>query len=263
MSEPEREHSVPPDPKAQIPEESSKVEDASYDSEDSDEGVAFTPIYQTGATNFMEAGEVGSPSRFIVLPYGENITNRRVVQYTHQFIEHTAAHGVRWAIANYPPREAENNPTPFYRDTVERIYELWRAEIVDETLYKGGDHKAMKYTNFTFIVLDDKCMESDPWQLIVACDAPDYGEDDSQTRLKYFYMPLGEAASSLSALEYLTMPPSEVESRKETVLSFFPPATMMPVRDENGDCSEYHRPATREEAITNRRRMLARGPQSS
>ena len=126
---------------------------------------------------------------------------------------------------------------------------------------KDTNRKRTKHTNFTFIVLDDKCMEADPWEMIVACDAPDYGEDDDQPRLKYFRMPLKEAASSLYALEYLTMTPSEVESRSETVLSCFPPATTVPICDESGDWSGYHRPATREQAITNRRRILADEPQ--
>ncbi|KAL8634699.1 MAG: hypothetical protein Q9226_009451, partial [Calogaya cf. arnoldii] len=93
--------------------------------------------------------------------------------------------------------------------------------------YKDG-----KYTKFTFIVLDDQCMRSDPWEIIVACDAPDYGEADDEIKLKYFRMPFEEGASCLNALEHLIMTPSEAESHSNYVLTGFPPACMVPVLDE-------------------------------
>lgn len=100
-------------------------------------------------------------------------------------------------------------------------------------------------------------MRSDPWEIIVACDAPDYGEADDETKVKYFRMPFEDGASCLNALEHLTMTPSEAETHSDDVLTGFPPASMMPVRNENGEWLGDMRPATREEGIKNKRRMLA------
>ncbi len=142
---------------------------------------------------------------------------------------------------------------------MEQIYEYWKAGFIHERNYKGFDDKTDDYTKFTFIVVDDQCMRSDPWEIIVACDAPDYGEADDETRVKSFCMPFEEGASCLSALEYLTMTPSEARTHSHDVLTGFPPACMMPVRDENGQWLGDMRPATREEGIRNKRRMLAEG----
>lgn len=113
-----------------------------------------------------------------------------------------------------------------------------------------------KYTNFTFIVVDDRCFQADPWELIIACDAPDYGEGDGEeNKLKYFRMPLEQGASVLPALEQLTMTPSENQNPDGGVLSSFPPAIMVPVRGGNEE-SHGMRLATPREARENRRRMI-------
>ncbi|KAL8775454.1 MAG: hypothetical protein Q9194_003750 [Teloschistes cf. exilis] len=116
-----------------------------------------------------------------------------------------------------------------------------------------------KYTKFTFIVVDDECIKSDPWEIIVACDAPDYGEADEEVKVKYFRMHFEDGSSYLNSLEHLTMTPSEAEDRTDDVLSGFPPACMMPLHNENGKWSGDLRPATREEGIKNKKRMLAQG----
>ncbi|KAL8909705.1 MAG: hypothetical protein Q9207_000014 [Kuettlingeria erythrocarpa] len=121
----------------------------------------------------------------------------------------------------------------------------------------GDYNKDIKYTKFTFIVVDDQCLRSDPWEIIVACDAPDCGEADDETRVKYFRMPFEEGASCLNALEYLTMTPSEAATHSHDVLTGFPPVCMMPVRNEDGQWLGDMRPATREKGIKNKRRMLA------
>lgn len=126
-----------------------------------------------------------------------------------------------------------------------------------QTEYSDEDNKPSKYTEFTFMVVDDQCINSDPWEIIVACDAPDYGEADDEVKVKYFRMPFKDGASYLNSLEYLTMTPSEAENRTDDILSGFPPACMMPLRDKNGNWSGELRPATREEGIRNKKRMLA------
>ncbi|KAL9611167.1 MAG: hypothetical protein Q9167_004189 [Letrouitia subvulpina] len=192
---------------------------------ESEESITYTPIFETGTRE---------------LPQDVS---------TLELTKHTYPNGVRWVIANNPSRPLEGNPTPFYHDTIEQCYEYFKKEFrpaEDSTL--NGES-----TNFTFIVVDDSCLQSDPWEMIIACDAPDYGEgDEEEPKLKYFRMPLERAASVLPALEELTMTPSESQNPDGDVLSFFPPAIMVPVEGEKGNM----RLATPKEARENRRRMM-------
>ncbi|KAL9589538.1 MAG: hypothetical protein Q9203_001674 [Teloschistes exilis] len=197
-------------------------------------GVIFTPIFETGETCLSD-------------------------EFRLELARHTAANGVRWAVANNPSRPWEGNPTPFYSDTVEELHRYWINNFAGQTEYTDDDNKPTKYTKFTFIVVDDECIKSDPWEIIVACDAPDYGEADEEVKVKYFRMHFEDGSSYLNSLEHLTMTPSEAEDRTDDVLSGFPPACMMPLHNENGKWSGDLRPATREEGIKNKKRMLAQG----
>ncbi|KAI4114209.1 MAG: hypothetical protein LQ338_008033, partial [Usnochroma carphineum] len=130
----------------------SEQQSAHSDSADSDAGVTFTPIFETGEAELS----------------GDELTKS------------TYSNGVRWAIANNPSRPLEGNPTPFYRDTVEQVYDYWKAEFIEESNYKDTEGKKTEYTKFTFIVVDEQCLQSDPWEIIIACDAPDYGEAEDE-----------------------------------------------------------------------------------
>ncbi|KAI4207645.1 MAG: hypothetical protein LQ346_000452 [Caloplaca aetnensis] len=118
------------------------------DSKDQDADVFFTPIFETGQTELSE-------------------------DFKDELVKHTYPNNVRWGVVNNPSRPYEGNPTSFYGDTVEKVYEFWKAEFISEKNYKGDYSKDIEYTKFTFIVVDDECMRSDPWEIIVACDAPD------------------------------------------------------------------------------------------
>lgn len=245
--------------RSEQPQQTEHSQDTSSDSDDSVSDKVYTPIFETGETELFSgktelSEEVSTPPCWSA---SGNLLTVRYLQFIMEFTRHTRPNGVKWGIASNPSRSGEGSPTPFYHDTVEQIYEYWRANFIDDTLYKGTMNKPIRYTTFTFIVVDDRCIESDPWEIIVACDAPDYGEADGEMKVKYFRMPFKEAARCLNSLEYLTKTPSEAENRSNDVLSGFPPPCMMPVRDENGNFTGNLRFATREEAIKNKRRMLA------
>lgn len=76
-------------------------------------------------------------------------------------------------------------------------------------------------------------------------------------KVKYFRIPFEDEVGYLDALEHLTITPSKVEDRTDNFLSGFPPVCMKPHRDENGNRSGELRPATREEGMKNKKRMLA------
>lgn len=139
-------------------------------------------------------------------------------------------------------------PYPFLNCTVDEVYDIYKTHIrpADDTT----GHQII--TSFTFIVIDEECVQSNPKQCILCCDAPDFEEADDEIKLKQIRMPLGKVMDYLYPLELLCMTPSEVEHPREVGLSVFPPAIVMPFDDEEPENRKY-RIATPAEARFNKR----------
>lgn len=68
---------------------------------------------------------------------------------------------------------------------------------------------ARRFTNFTFIVIDELCVRSTPPICIVCCDAPDYDETAGDIELKALPLSIEGAMPLLCPLEQLDMTPCE------------------------------------------------------
>ena len=110
-----------------------------------------------------------------------------------------------------------------------------------------------KFTRFVFLVVDTESVESDPWECILCCDAPDFGEADEEIKLKQIRMPLRDAIDYLVVLEQLVMTPSEVLEPYRWPLCMTPPATLMITEKDRTACEI----ATPAEARWNKRRGIA------
>ena len=76
--------------------------------------------------------------------------------------------------------------TPFLGCTVDEVYEF------DKTRMRPLDHSTSlkHFMRFVFLAIDEECVTSTPRQCILCCDAPDYGEEDQEIKLKSFRMPV-------------------------------------------------------------------------
>jgi hypothetical protein len=66
----------------------------------------------------------------------------------------------------------EPNPTPFLACTIDPVYGFRKAHLrpADNNIHE------QHFTNFTFLVVDEEYVRSNPRQCILCCDAPDFGE---------------------------------------------------------------------------------------
>ena len=135
-------------------------------------------------------------------------------------------------------RFLSNDQSHLTSKTPEQAYSFYRDHL-------RPDDDSINFeenTRFVFVVVDTECIEADPWQCILCCDAPDFGEADEEPKLKQIRMPLREAVEYLCVLEQLAMTPSEVLNPDGWSLSMTPPATMM-IQEKNRNRCEIATPA--------------------
>lgn len=151
------------------------------------------------------------------------------------------------ALAEIKANLGRSRPTPFLGCTVDQVYEFYKKHLRPAEDYSGP---GMHFASFTFLVVDEECVRSKPWQCILCCDAPDFGE--RETTLKQLRLPIEEAVDHLCALEQLTFTVSSIGHPSGSTLSVMPPPTMMPLLDRPG----LYRPATAAEARENKTRAI-------
>ncbi|KAL8647407.1 MAG: hypothetical protein Q9210_005578 [Variospora velana] len=122
-----------------------------------------------------------------------------------------------------PASLAFSGAATFRAFTLDELYEFHKAYLrpADNLV---TDHR---YSYFGFIVIDESCLVSEPWECIICCDAPDFGEATDEVTLKQVRMDFEDTATYLPALEELIITPDEFED-KDVDLSFEvvpPPST--------------------------------------
>ena len=133
-----------------------------------------------------------------------------------------------------------------HENPADRFYDFYK-----DYLQPADDRIAHEdFIRYTFLVIDEECIKADPWQCILCCDAPDYGEADEEIKLKQLRLPLQEAAKHLCVLEQLVMTPSEVLNPDRLPLCMSPPATLMVTEH---DRNEYRLATPMESRLTKKR----------
>lgn len=118
-------------------------------------------------------------------------------------------------------------PTPFVGWTIEACYDFFCKRLSTCTV-----HSFTGFTGFTFLAVDDDCVNAIPPEVIVGTDAADYNEaPDDPAKLKTIRQPIREIIDALAALEMQTSTPSEIARRAKSVSSVFPPAALMGTGD--------------------------------
>jgi len=160
--------------------------------------------------------------------------------------------------------EASNQlDTEFLDCELDEVYDFWRRNL------RAADNSEGPYqlSAFTFVVIDEACLNSDRMQCIVCSDAPDFGEADDAIVVKQVRIDATKAWCIMVALEELTMTPSETahwagnwEDKDFSVLNVVarPPTTMTLVEDENRN-DIVRRYATPAEARANKRKAIKAG----
>ncbi|KAL6722376.1 hypothetical protein ACLMJK_001483 [Lecanora helva] len=122
---------------------------------------------------------------------------------------------------------------PFLNSTVEQVYEYFKNHLrpADDDPHAW----VHTFTYFTFVVIDADCVKSEPWQCIVCCDVPDFGENERETHLKQLRLPIARAMEALPLLETLVQTPSEVVNEPELVLGMMPPGWDVEIHDDQGN----------------------------
>ncbi|KAL9628238.1 MAG: hypothetical protein Q9164_007351, partial [Protoblastenia rupestris] len=144
------------------------------------------------------------------------------------------------------------SPTPFIGCTIDQIYAFFKAHLRPADDSTTLEH----FTTFTFLVVDEECVQSTPWQCILCSDAPDFGEADEEVKLKTLRMPIEQAMGDLCALEQLTMTPSEALDPGGLNVGMMPPPTMVPIGQREPDGQRLYKVATPVEARANKRRGI-------
>ena len=134
--------------------------------------------------------------------------------------------------------------------TIEYCYESFKGLRPADDSSAHGD-----FTYFTFVIVDDQCINEKPWKCIVACDAPDIDEGPEEIKLKHYRLPLEQGVGCLYRLEDLTCDPSEAQNPNRMVKSMHPPPTMVLARFTE-DGQPTFRPATRAEAKRNKKQFF-------
>ena len=113
--------------------------------------------------------------------------------------------------------------------TIDAIYEFYKKQV-----RPPDDSNAIQpFTYFTFLVIDDECINISLKQCIICCDAPDYNE--SEVTLKKMRITLPTAAAILVPLEQLTMTPSEAVNPDGDALCSLPPFTQIQAPNRRRD----------------------------
>ena len=128
----------------------------------------------------------------------------------------------------------EDPPMPFLNSTVEEVYEFFKNHLRPRDDDPRGYHHTFSY--FTFLAIDEDCIKSEPYECILCCDAPDYGDPHPETRLKQLRLPVARAIEGLNFLEDFIKTPSEVAGDPDFVMSMRPPSWFIYVFDDQGEC---------------------------
>lgn len=117
----------------------------------------------------------------------------------------------------------------------------------------------MHFTSFTFLVVDDECLDSDPWQVVLCSDGPDFGEGNDIV-LKSKRLPFAEAVPPLCAIEMLVSTMSEIGHPSEMGINIQPTPMVVPLSTDQQDDSNslMARVATPMEGRENKRKFTRR-----
>lgn len=93
--------------------------------------------------------------------------------------------------------------------SIEDVYQFYKDHMQVIPSLDPWDN--MEFSSFTFIAVDEACMNASPWQCIVGCDAPDFGEcDTSEIKLKQIRVDLSDLGRVVEHVETLYRTPKEV-----------------------------------------------------
>ncbi|KAL8947808.1 MAG: hypothetical protein Q9222_005947 [Ikaeria aurantiellina] len=97
--------------------------------------------------------------------------------------------------------------TEFAGSTIEDAYDYFKAHLrpADDAI------TGMPFSSFCFLVVDEACLASQPWECIICCDAPDFGEAADEITLKQIRLDMEDTMTYLPVLEELAITPDEVE----------------------------------------------------
>jgi hypothetical protein len=114
----------------------------------------------------------------------------------------------------------------FVNQTIDQVYDFYKRHL------RPADHSSNMphFSAFTFAVVDEACLRSDPQQLLICSDAPDFNETDDMIVLKQTRFKATMAWGESVRVEELTMTPTEAELRaKEPKNRNFTTLKMQPV----------------------------------
>lgn len=130
----------------------------------------------------------------------------------------------------------------FVNHTIDQVYDFYKRHL------RPADHSPdfPHFSAFTFAVVDEECLRSEPQQLLICSDAPDFGEADDAIVLKQTHFKATMAWGASVRLEELTMTPTEAELRAKdprnrdfTTLKMQPaPPKLVRADESSGDESE-------------------------
>jgi hypothetical protein len=109
--------------------------------------------------------------------------------------------------------------TPFIGWTPETLYSFFKSHMRGPEDVIDTDNQ---FTHYTFLILDSQSLEDK--SVLVCCNAPDFYENGDEIVLKQNRMDLRKATSSLAGFEFLTLAPSEWNSKMS--ISVMPPAIL-------------------------------------
>ena len=119
---------------------------------------------------------------------------------------------------------ADDVETAFNGSSVDEAYDFFKLQLRSPDCY--GTRTRFSY--FTFLVVDEECLQTQPYTCVVCSDAPDFGEAEDEIKLKQIRMDFEDVAQYLPALEELILTPDEFCDKEEQLLfNIMPPPTMM------------------------------------
>ncbi|KAF6230619.1 hypothetical protein HO173_011156 [Letharia columbiana] len=159
-------------------------------------------------------------------------------EYTDELVQYTDEYS-RWigvtsndpknVLADIEANVGRLRPTPFIGYTMRQVYGFFKRHLRPAENYNGPD---MRFPNFTFIVVDERCVRSRPRQIIICCDAPDFGE--RSTKLKLLRLPIDQALDNLCPLEQLAFTVSTIGHPSGKSRLIMPPPRRIPWPDRPG-----------------------------
>ena len=146
----------------------------------------------------------------------------------------------------------------FYGCTVEQVYNFYKRHLQPPENSEAWENSC--FSKYTFVAIDEECLEFKPYQCIIGSDAPDFGEAEDEIKLKTLRVDLEEIPDVLNGLEMLTRTPRETSIVRENDPDYIgltlrptPPWRQM-YRDDDGVMVFDH--ATPKEARANKRRGI-------